>query len=199
MKILAFSDTHLHKKCLDLIKENAKNVDFLICAGDISWFSRGLKEVLKDLDNSIDKPLYIIPGNHEEAAQLEKVCESLKNVIYMHRKTKRIGDYIFFFWGEGGFMQVNKALEHATERFKERLKKEDKVIFITHGPPFQTALDFLDWAGHVGCKSQRKFLLEIKPVLHISGHLHENFHQRQLFNNKTILLNPGPEGTIIEV
>ena len=198
MKILAFSDTHLHKQCLDLIKENSKKVDFLICAGDISWFSRGLKEVLKDLDTHIDKAIYIIPGNHEEAVQLEKICEPLKHVTYMHRKAKKIGDYIFFFWGGGGFAQNNPALERATEKFKEKLKKEDKVIFITHGPPYKTELDFLDWAGHVGCKSQRKFLLEIKPVLHISGHLHENFHKKQQLQ-KTLLVNPGPEGTIIEV
>lgn len=198
MKILAFSDTHLHKKCLDLIKENSKKVDFLICAGDISWFSRGLKEVLKDLDTSIDKPIYIIPGNHEEATQLEEICKNFKHVQYVHKKAKRIGDYIFFFWGGGGFAEINKALEFATEKFKEKRNKEDKVIFITHGPPYKTELDFLDWAGHVGCKSQRKFIQEIKPVLHICGHLHENFHKKQLLN-KTLIINPGPEGTIIEV
>lgn len=199
MKILAFSDTHLHKKALELIKQNAQNVDFLICAGDISWFGRGLKEVLKDLDTNIDKPLYIIPGNHEEGINLEEICKNFKHITYMHRKAKKIEGYIFFFWGGGGFAPSNKSLELATTKFKEKLKKEDKVIFITHGPPYHTELDFLDWAGHVGCKSQRKFLQEIKPLLHICGHLHENFHKKQLFNKKILLLNPGPEGTIIEI
>ena len=198
MKILAFSDTHLHKKALDLIKENAKNVDFLICAGDISWFSHGLKEVLKDLDTKITKPIYIIPGNHEEGSNLEEICKNLKHIIYMHKKAKKIGDYIFFFWGAGGFAEINKPLESAMGKFKEKIKKEDKIIFITHGPPYNTELDFLDWAGHVGCKSQRKFIQEIRPILHICGHLHENFHKKQLIN-KTLILNPGPEGTIVEL
>ncbi len=199
MKILAFSDTHLHKKALDLIKKNSEKVDLLICAGDISWFGHGLKEVLKDLDASIKKPLFIIPGNHEEGMPLEDICKTLKQTYYMQRKAKKIGEYIFFFWGGGGFAQINKPLEAALEKFKQQKKKDDKVIFITHGPPYNTDLDFLDWAGHVGCKSQRKFLQDIKPVLHICGHLHENFNKQQFFNKKTILISPGPAGTIIEV
>jgi len=199
MKILAFSDTHLHKKALDLIKQESEKVDILICAGDISWFSHGLKEVLKDLDAAIKRPLFIIPGNHEEGAPLEEICKKLKHVEYMHRKARKIGEYIFFFWGGGGFAEVNKPLELATQKFKEKIKKEDKVIFITHGPPYKTDLDFLDWAGHVGCKSQRKFIQEIKPILHICGHLHENFNKKQLLNKRTLIINPGPAGTIIEV
>jgi len=199
MKILAFSDTHLHKQALDLIKENAKKVDVIICAGDISQFGFGLAKVLKDLDNAIDKPMYIIPGNHEEGRPLEELCKPLKNIVYMHRKAKRIGEYIFFFWGGGGFAQVNKPLEAAAEKFKQKIKKDDKVIFITHGPPYHTELDFLDWAGHVGCKSQRKFINEIKPVLQICGHLHENFHKKQLLYKHTLIVSPGPAGTIIEI
>ncbi len=199
MKILAFSDTHLHKKALNLIKQKSKKVDILICGGDISWFSHGLKEVLKDLDHSLKKPMFIIPGNHEEGKNLEEICNPLKNIYYTNKQTKRIGKFIFFFWWGGGFEQTDIQLEKATKRLKEQKQKEDKVIFITHGPPYNTALDFLDWAGHVGCKSQRKFLQEIKPILHICGHLHENFNKKQLFNNKTLIINPGPAGTIIEV
>lgn len=199
MKILAFSDTHLHKKALESIKQNSEKVDLLICAGDISYFGHGLKEVLKDLDAHIKKPLLIIPGNHEEGAPLEEICKNLKNVHNMNKKAKKIGEYIFFFWGGGGFSPINKPLEVALEKFKQDRKNEEKVIFITHGPPYNTELDFLDWAGHVGCKSQRKFLQEIKPILQICGHLHENFNKQQWFNKKTLIINPGPAGTIIEV
>lgn len=199
MKILAFSDTHLHKKAIEMIKENSVKVDLLICAGDISIFGHGLKEVLKELDTSIKKPIFIIPGNHEEGFPLEEICKPLKNVQYMHKKAKKIGEFIFFFWGGGGFTQRNPSLEAATEKFKIQKKKEDKVIFITHAPPYHTELDFLDWAGHVGCKSERKFIQEIKPVLHICGHLHENFNKKQILYKKTLVLSPGPAGTIIEI
>ena len=50
MKILAFSDTHLHKKAIEIIKEKSKDVDILICGGDISIFGKGLKEILKELE-----------------------------------------------------------------------------------------------------------------------------------------------------
>ena len=199
MKILAFSDTHLHKKAIEIIKEKSKDVDILICGGDISIFGKGLKEILKELDITIKKPILIIPGNHEEGTPLEEICKNLKNIHYMHRKAKRIGGFLFFFWGGGGFTQRNASLEAATKRFKVDKKKEDKVIFVTHAPPYNTELDFLDWAGHVGCKSERKFIQEIKPILHICGHLHENFHKQQVLYKKTLIISPGPAGTIIEV
>ena len=199
MKILAFSDTHLSKPAFQRIKKRAQDADILICAGDISWFGIGLKKFLIALDK-IGKPIYIIHGNHEEPpTAIEKYCSKLTHMHFVHKKVIRMDDKVFFFWGGGGFAQQNKEMEKAMDAFKKTLHKEDKVVLVTHGPPFNTALDFLDWAGHVGCKSGRLFLQEIKPVLHISGHLHEHMYEVHIFNKKTILVNAGPAGTMLNV
>ncbi|MBI5798169.1 metallophosphoesterase family protein [Candidatus Woesearchaeota archaeon] len=199
MIILAFSDTHLNEQCIKEIIKNAKKADILICAGDISWFGTGLKKVLQEIDKNTTKPLYIIPGNHEEGPDLENICRQLKHVVYANKTARKMQDFIFFFWGGGGFATQDPKLEHITKEFKKKIKKEDKVIFITHGPPYGTELDKLEWAGHVGCKSQRKFLKEIKPILHICGHLHENINKQQIFEKHTVIINPGPAGTLIEI
>ncbi len=198
MKVLAFADTHLDKKSVKQIIKKSKQADIIICAGDLSWFGTGLKKVLKTLNNKIKKPLYIIPGNHEEAKDLSKICKTLKHIHYAHKKTKNIKGYKFFFWGSGGFAQINKQFEAAMKRFKKTLKKGDQVILVTHGPAYKTSLDLLPWAGHVGCKSQRKFIKAIKPILHIFGHLHEHVYEHDTLDD-TVLINAGPAGTIIEL
>lgn len=199
MKILAFTDMHLNKPALKSILSNANKVDILICAGDISWFGMGLEKVLKLIDSKIKNPFFIIPGNHEDDEALKKICSKLKNVKYVHKKSIRSDKYLFFFWGDGGFAQTNPNLEAAIPKFKSSIKENDKVIFVTHGPPFNTDLDNLEMIGHVGCKSQKKFLKEIKPTLHISGHLHENFNKKEILFQRTLIINPGPAGTVLEL
>jgi Icc-related predicted phosphoesterase len=199
MKFLAFTDSHLNKDAITRILDTSKNVDFLICAGDISWFSVGLEKVLQLFEKKLDKPLYIIPGNHEEEKKLEIICKKFSKINPMHKKTLKINNWTFFFWGGGGFTPFDEKLENEIKKFKETLSKDDKVILVTHGPPYNTELDYLEWAGHVGCRSQKKFLTEIKPILHICGHLHENFNKQQVYNKRTLIINPGPAGMILEL
>ena len=199
MKILAFADTHLSVPAVQRIMKRAPEADILVCPGDISWFGVGLKNILAALDK-LNKPLYIIPGNHEEPTDdLETLCKKLKNVHYVHKKVLKIHGFTFFFWGTGGFAPRDRGFEKAMDAFKKTITKDDKVILVTHGPAFGTPLDHLAWAGHVGSQSQRKFLVEIKPVLHISGHLHEHMYEKHLFQKRTVLVNAGAAGTMIEI
>ena len=39
---------------------------------------------------------------------------------------------------------------------------------------------------------------ELKPVLTICGHLHETFNKQDKLG-KSIIINPGPEGQLIEI
>ena len=82
MKFLTFVDLHDDKKALKaLIKRaSAKDIDFVICAGDVSMFGRGLRPVLKQF-NDLGKKFYLIPGNHESDRIIEEVIGDYKNVI----------------------------------------------------------------------------------------------------------------------
>ncbi|MBI2109754.1 hypothetical protein HYT58_01115, partial [Candidatus Woesearchaeota archaeon] len=102
----------------------------------------------------------------------------------------------FFAYGGGGFSRVNLDLEMYASKVSDKLK--NKLVLITHGPPANTKLDYLPWAGHVGCVSIRKVIEKLKPDFALSGHLHETFNKKDKIG-KTYLLNPGDEGTIIEI
>ncbi len=197
MKIFAFTDTHgdekLINKILTQIKQESPNI--IICAGDISDFSKNLKNlILKFKDINI--PFLIIPGNHETPKDIKKICEKTNFAIPLHKSAYEIGDYIFFGYGTGGFDKTNKNFEKMIPKFKEKMNNK-KVILVTHAPPYKTNLDKLEHIGHQGSLSIRKFIEIIHPIVHICGHLHENAGNTDKINN-TLILNPG-NGKIIEI
>lgn len=50
----------------------------------------------------------------------------------------------------------------------------DTVVLITHGPVFGT-LDTNSQGQHVGCKDLLKRVPEVRPKVHICGHIHESY------------------------
>jgi hypothetical protein len=198
MKLLAFVDVHGNKRALKSIisKSKKKNPDLLICAGDISLFGRDLKKIISQF-KKLDKPLIILPGNHEEGENLRKICSKFKFIIYLHKASYKINDYLFFGYGGGGFSMKDKGFERLSEKFRKTIKKE-KVILVTHAPVYRTRLDIIPGLGHRGNKSIRRFVKKVKPVLVICGHFHENNGVVDTLG-KTIIMNPGPYGKIIKV
>jgi len=210
MKFLAFVDAHGNKKILGGIEHIARkeSIDFLICAGDISLWGRNLKGILQQLDG-IGTPLLIVPGNHESENELKGLCKEFKNIVYIHKGSYELKYgkhyYLFFGYGGGGFSLIDREFERTANKFIElynRIKKEQtekgmelKLILVTHAPPYGTTLDKLD--GYKGCKSIRKFIEQVKPAVHICGHLHENAGNIDIIG-KTQIVNPG-KGKIIEI
>jgi len=198
MKILAFTDVHSNKSALDKIKEKAlkEKPDFLICAGDLSLFGKGLEAGAKFLNNLNIKTL-IIPGNHETPEEIKDLCSKNKNFVSIHQGAYEYNDYIFFGWGTGGFSFIEEKFERIAKQFIKVYNKSKKLIFITHAPIYNTKLDELSM-GHRGCKSTRKFIEETEPVLVVCGHFHENFKKQDKIK-KTLIINPGNDGMIIEL
>ncbi len=197
MRILAFGDNHGNIKSINRAIEKSKSSDVILCTGDITNFGQGIEKVLLKF-KKINKPFLIIPGNHEFEDELKKVCKKLGFPIFLHKGSYRINNYVFFGYGGGGFSQEDLRFERITEKFKKTIKKGDKIILITHAPPYKTKLDFLPGIGHTGNESYTKAVKELKPDFYFCGHLHENQSKRDKIN-KTILINPGPEGKLINI
>jgi len=195
MKILVFGDTHGNLKVLDKIISSSKNVDLVICNGDLSNFGKNLKEAGEKLEK-LDKLVLIIHGNHESKRDIDSI--SGKNIINLHKGAYELNDYIFFGYGGGGFAKVNKDFENVAKKFKKIIKKDSKVILITHGPPYKTVADLIPEFGHVGCKSIRKFIEEHKILINVCGHIHDTFGKASKIG-RTLVVNPGPLGKIIEI
>tara|TARA_Y100000310_G_C20453954_1_gene702123 strand:- start:81 stop:680 length:600 start_codon:yes stop_codon:yes gene_type:complete len=198
MKFLTFTDLHEDKVVLQkLINRASKSdIEFVICCGDISNFGRGLKNVLKTF-NKIGKKMYVVPGNHEEPDEaFKEAMSNYKNCIDLHMKVVRLGDYLFLGYGGGGFAMEDARFRKVSREWYGKYKNE-KIVLVTHMPPFDTKLDKLEM-GHVGNKDYRKFIQRIKPKLAISGHLHETVGEMDKIGS-TKLIHPGWDGMVIEL
>jgi len=194
MKIFAFTDCHCEDRLDSKLIDNSKEAELIVCAGDFTTFGRNIDKIMKDF-SKFNKPVLIIHGNHEEGEDFKKF--NISNVRYLHKKFYIKDNFVFFGYGGGGFSERYTDLEELIPKIKEKSKGK-KLIVITHAPVYGTTTDFSDWAGHVGSKSALKLIKETKPALFICGHMEEN--SGQIDNvGKTIIINPGDEGKLIEI
>lgn len=197
MKILAFADTHGKPKAMKRLLEKGKNVDLLICAGDISIFGNNLKSLIAKF-SKLNKTMLIIHGNHETEHEIKELAKKFPWLIPLHKGSFEFENYHFFGYGGDGFAKEDREYEKLIKKFKKTVKKDSKIILITHGPPYGTKCDLLPSLNHVGCKTYTKIDKELKPILHICGHLHETDSMRDKIGN-TLVINPGAEGKIIRL
>ena len=196
MKIIAFADPHESLVAIKEVEKKAAHADLIVCAGDISIFEQELEAFLYRI-NKIGKTVLLIHGNHEGSQITETLCQGLKNLVFIHKKMHRIGNYVFVGFGGGGFDDVDLDFERFMEKNRSRIRPDEKIVLITHGPPFGTKLDLIG-KRHCGNKSYAKYIKELQPVLYVCGHFHETFGAKDKIG-KTVLINPGPKGELIEI
>ena len=204
MKILAFVDTHGSDKTLKIAKEKAKQADIVVCAGDLTVFEKNLDSYLAEL-NKLGKTVLVIHGNHETEDSMKKSCSLFKNTVFLHKGVFELENYIFMGYGGGGFSDTDKDFENVSKNFEKEIKEKQKkikdkklkTVLILHAPPHKTKLDYI-MGNHVGSKSYRKFIDNIKPTLVVCGHFHENAGLDQQIGT-TVIVNPGPSGAVIEI
>ena len=200
MKLLAFTDLHGDEKIIKelIVKAKKTKPDFLVCAGDISEFGAKLENILKKFE-TVGIPMLLIPGNHEDPHCLKESSSKFEYIIYLNEGSYEVDDYVFFGYGDGVFDKEDKYFERLAKRFAKTIDKNKKFILLVHAPPHKTKLDLLPMMGHSGNKSIKKFIVSERPHLVICGHLHENFGTIDKVGKRSVLINPGPKGKIIEI
>jgi Icc-related predicted phosphoesterase len=189
MRLVCISDTHsLHKK----MKQKMPPGDVLVIAGDITN-----KGDLQDVVNfnawlgtlSYDKIL-LIAGNHDFCFE-RRLSETLKyitNAEYLEDSGvtyKGINFYgtpyqpEFFNWA------FNLARGIPLQAVWKKIPQFTDVL-ITHGPPYGI-LDRTEEGNYTGCEDLIKAVLELKPKIHVFGHIHEAYGQKR--NNDTLFVN----------
>ena len=197
MKFLTFVDLHEDKKVFkELLKRiGQKDIEFVVCAGDLTQFGRSLRYVLKHL-NDLGKKIYLIPGNHESDRMFKEVLSDYPNCINFNQKAVRLNNYLFLGYGEGGFSVQDENFRKISRDWYGKYNGE-KIVLVTHGPPFGTAADLLE-SKHVGNKDFRSFIERVKPKLVICGHIHETAGANSKIGS-TAVINPGWEGMVVEL
>ncbi|MCW1296143.1 MAG: metallophosphoesterase [Candidatus Parvarchaeota archaeon] len=198
MKFLAFSDVHQDLEAIRKLIERADEVDFLVCAGDISTFGTGLERSCAELAKA-NKEIFIIPGNSERPEILLEICKKY-NFKFIHGKSERIGNYNFV--GIGGslptpFFTPYEISESEFKRLLSSFLNLNKIVLVTHNPPYKTKLDHL-LGMHTGSKSIRDFIESADVEICICGHIHEHAGEED-FVKKTKVINAGKKGVVIEL
>lgn len=174
MRIDIISDLHMYQPELD-------GGDLLICAGD--WTFKGDSTELAEMGHWLEQQCYkyrdivYIAGNHDwgfERDKHESVGLFPKKAIYLNDSSVIIQGLKI----HGSPIQP-EFCNWAFNRFPDEIKAhwdmipEDADIVVTHGPP-KGILD-LARGMNVGCPYLLDKIMQVKPKLHIFGHIHEGY------------------------
>jgi uncharacterized protein len=194
MKILALSDIHAKTASLKSIAEELASADAVLAAGDITHF--GNREAMLSILDEIKKyslPLHAVAGNcdrPEAAAALAETGRSIEGKIANVNGIPVAGI--------GGSLPCPGTTpnELGEADFKRILEQEPfaslepgTFILVSHQPPFSTKVDRAWIGGHVGSREIRNFIEIKKPLLCITGHIHEARGIDAI--GETRIVNPG--------
>ena len=197
MKILAFADLHGDLNALKKIKAKVKKekVELVLCGGDMTIFGSQFNIIMKKI-NELGVPVLTIHGNHELAAEIKLAASKLKNIIDLNKKLYKKDKYVFLGYGEGGFALSDPEFTKTMNILMKKVKRGDKVILMTHAPPYGTKADLI--GEHVGVKNITAFIKKRQPILVICGHIEECAGKSDKIG-KTKIINPGYQGKVIRI
>ncbi len=155
------------RECVAAI--NASDADVCIMSGDLT--NEGSDEQLRNVKGILDgitKPLYVIPGNHENNWS-QSACKTFVDLWGADRFTFTVGNLLVVGMNCGPFMKMGDGhikqedLIWLDKTLSENLKPGMKVYSINHYP----LLDDLD-----NYKDYVNVLKKYPVVMHQSGHYH---------------------------
>jgi hypothetical protein len=197
MRILAFTDIHERPPLLNRLKRivEAERVDAAVCVGDFTIFGRSTKAMLAAME-SFGVPVVLIHGNHEDEQEILQLLPEFPDIHFVHNEPWELRGFTFLGFGGGGFSREESGLEELERRHAGRIN--ERTVFLCHAPPYGTALDEVESGWHTGNETLTRLIRRRKPLLVLSGHIHECFHNHDELAGTT-LINPGPEGEIIDL
>lgn len=187
MKIVHISDTHTYHETV-LIPE----CDLLIHSGDISGVGerREVERFLKWFNQQRATYKIFTAGNHDRSFDPEKnvtgekpgwlveLLEDFRNAgnnYYLENESCEIEDLKI--WGSPvtpsfgrEFWAFNKDRGSEIAEVWKQIPDSTDIV-ITHGPVYGILDNLMD-GQRVGCMDLYKRMLEVLPLLHLSGHIH---------------------------
>lgn len=170
--IVCISDTHeLHREV------DVPAGDILIHAGDFTMFSKSATAIL-DFNEWLGELPHshkiVVPGNHEFFLEADPSKRSLISnaTVLIDEAVEVMGLKI---WGSpitplyGGAFGRN--LPNDRMRLYERIPSDTNTL-ITHGPPYGILDRSPEALHHAGCPELREAVAQLKPQLHLFGHVH---------------------------
>jgi uncharacterized protein len=197
MKLLIFSDLHGDKAALERLM--ATEADYYFADGDLANWGRGLDQLGPILRKRAER-VYVLPGNHESEADVERFCEQY-GLHNFHGQTIDVAGYKVAGMGYSNPTPFNTPGEYSEEELAERLGKFsalDPLILICHAPPKNTKLDRADEGRHFGSQAVRDFIDRYQPRYFYCGHVHEAAGQIEVLG-RTQAANVGKRGMMLDL
>jgi Icc-related predicted phosphoesterase len=199
MKITFISDTH--NKHNHLTSKGMGNIlgsgDVLVHAGDISSMGKSheIKNFLDWFSNTDFTHKIFIAGNHDFGFELvhDIAPEYKEKGVHYLFDSEVVIDGVKFYGSPWQPEFYNWAFnlprgEKLAEKW--RMIPTDTDVLITHGPVYGL-LDYAPMGGHVGCEELYKRVFEVKPKIHVCGHIHDGYGQKSIdgveFLNASVL------------
>lgn len=202
VKIVCISDTHAQHH-LTVVPDG----DILIHAGDIT--RHGSLEDVESFDQWLGtlphRHKVVICGNHDFCFQ-KRPAEArarITNAVYLEDSGCEIEGLTFYGspwqpWFGGWAFNLPRGEELAA---KWAMIPVGVDVLITHGPP-ESILDLTRRGDSVGCRDLFLRVFEVKPRLHVFGHIHEAAGQvtspNTIFVNASTQLGQGT-GVVVEL
>lgn len=183
-KITFISDTHNRH---NHISSYLPGGDLLICAGDMTsmgheheiinfckWFDK--------IDNYDEK--IFIAGNHDWGFQdnplkSKNIVESYKSITYLQDDFIYVGEHpdLIKIYGspwQPEFRNWAFNLPRMSDQLKDKWDNipNDVDILITHGPAYGYLDKVIGGYENLGCELLLNKIKEIKPKIHVFGHIH---------------------------
>ncbi len=187
MRIICISDTH------DMFRElEVPDGDLLLHAGDLSR-TGSVSEVTASLDwlRSLPHPhKVVIAGNHDRCLAKEGARQMMSGLTYLVDETCTVGGVRIFGspWSPAQGQWAFQA-ERGEDLFRcwERIPLDTQIL-VTHGPPFGI-LDTHRNGTDLGCKDLLAKVYEVRPALHLFGHVHESYGFCRKEDIETLFVN----------
>jgi hypothetical protein len=196
MRMIAFTDFHSNNEAFARAKELIRNEKWhcVVVAGDITNYDGELaKRRLKELAE-VTVPLFFVPGNMDSPDLSSWL--GTNSVRPLHGKSARVdGVFLVGLGGSppGPFSTPFEIPEDkAAQLVNQAMVGFDMgtLVLVSHCPPKNTKLDVVPSGEHAGSMAVRNFVEEFKPILVVSGHVHEARGIDSI--GETTLVNTGP-------
>lgn len=199
IRVVAISDTHGRQR--DQRIRPIPEGDILIHAGDMIRDHRELQGYY-DINRFFQeqksfKHKFYIAGNHDWAFQLQKqaVVDMMHGATYLQDQFVEVmGLKIYGTPWQPEFCNWAFNLPRMGEKLQAAwdMIPDDTDILITHCPPFGFHDTIKPGTENLGCPLLRKRVEQIKPMVHIFGHIHGGYGATKIDwdnNQSTIFVN----------
>ncbi len=190
LRLLVCSDLHGSQRALDMVREldAGGGYDLVIVCGDFTTF--GSRKYVDRFMKAVATRVLAVPGNCDPP----EVVGALEDAgVSIHNRRVAVAGREFFGFGGAAVAGHDMPFEFEEDEIEESLRMIAKPggVMVTHMPAYGMN-DELRSGRRMGSKGILRVAREFRPVLALSGHIHESPGEER--EDGTVFVNPGPAG-----